>query len=490
MWCIGKNRVRPLLAALGMVVLLAGRGWPQPFAYVTTFGPVIAVIDLATGRQVASIDGGGGESYWIAMSADESLVAASMHDSTGVALIDSTSNTLIATVGGVGTEPEAVAIDSTGSTVYVADEANDTLYAVDAATRNVTGPVVLENCGEPENMRISPDDTALYLACTDGTYVRVATAGFAQATLKSASPNRPSLSDPHGVVLNSTGTRMYYTDGVDSFELDTATGLDTGTAFLGCSLYNGALSPDDSRLYCVEESNNLRVYDVSDGNDVTNLMLGVGSAAGVAPNPDGSAVYVPVSNAGGALIAAVLQVDSTSLEVVDVLGVKSLTATFPRPRDIVIQQGTPATTTSSTMVGCPTTTTSTTTSTTNTTLPPGCPEGATFVSLNCRLERLLAQVRATDLGPLGAGLEKRLAKAKNLKEQAEQKCRDGNAKKSGRGLRKAGSKVGAFAGKVRSLRGRNTIPDDVRNALTMQADPIRDDMKTLQERVSCPADAS
>ena len=265
---------------------LAG-GAGGPFAYVAISGQV-SVIDLSTEMEVTTL-ATGGDPYWVAISSNGATVAASLHNSTGVALIDGTTNSLLGVVSGVGSEPEAVAVNSTGSTVYVADESGEDLYVVDVASETVTaGPIDLSSdCDEPENMVISPDDAFLYITCagfSNSTAIRVATAGFAITTVASG------LNDPHGIALNAAGTRLYYTDGTDVFEWDTGSQADTGTTFAGCEMYFGAVRPDGTQLYCQEESGDLIIYDTSSGNLLASIDTG-GDA--VAVSPDGTRAYVP-----------------------------------------------------------------------------------------------------------------------------------------------------------------------------------------------------
>ena len=284
------------LAAVGLLAFhlnansgLAGTAG-GPFAYVANGAGQVSVIDLSTETESTTI-ATGGDPYWVAISSDGTTVAASLHNSTGVALIDGTTNLLLGVVGGVGSEPEAVAVNSTGSTVYVADESGENLYVVDVSSETVTaGPIDLSaTCGEPENMVISPDDAFLYITCADfsnSNAIRVATAGFAITTVASG------LNDPHGIALNAAGTRLYYTDGTDVFEWNTGTQADTGTTFSGCNMYFGAVSPDGTQLYCQEEFGDLIIYDTSDGSLLATINTG-GDA--VAAGPDGTRAYVPVS---------------------------------------------------------------------------------------------------------------------------------------------------------------------------------------------------
>jgi YVTN family beta-propeller protein len=459
----------------GALLLAAARPAPAaPFAYVTTFRDYVSVIDLATGMHVTAISTGGGESYWIAASRDGSLVAASLHDNTGIALLDPSTHTRIATVGlpAVNAEPEAIAVNGNGTTVFVADETNDTLSVIDVASRTiVAGPIAVTGCSEPENMVISPDDSALYIACANGgssSTVRVgATSPYPVSLVANTS------GDTHGIALNSTGTRLYYGDGGNTVEYDTAMGLPTGKTFTGCELYNGALSPDDSRLFCVEEASTLEIYDVATGNLLGSpIPLGSSSATGVAALQTGSPVYVAVSS--GSLV----EVSPATQAVTNTLAVMG--DNNPNPRDVVIVRE-----------ATPTTTTTTAVPATTTTTLAGCVRAPTFASLNCRLAALIAQVDAeSTLGNLKRRLLNGVRQAKKRKEKAEATCRNGKRPPASRELRKSFRKMASFVALLRSRRGRQVIPDGVRATIGDAATPIRDDLKALRSSVRCPDDAA
>lgn len=305
---LGRNRVFPASLLLGL--LAAAPVGAAPFAYVANFGnpPSVSVIDLATEAVVTTIPAPDGtDPYWVAISRNGSVVAVTLHDDTGVLLIDATTNSSLGVVGGVGEEPEAVAVNSTGTTVYVADEQPSStegeLYVVDVATRSVTaGPIRIDElegmeiCDEPENMVISPDDRFLYIACAGDTVIRVDTSTF------SILPIADDTDDAHGVALSCDGTRLYYGDtsvpdeGAQAFEWNTQTQALTGTVFDDCELYNGAVSPDGSQLYCVEENRSVKIYDTASGNLLKEIDFGSCCSAGVAVHPLGGKIYVPVSS--------------------------------------------------------------------------------------------------------------------------------------------------------------------------------------------------
>jgi hypothetical protein len=131
--------------------------------------------------------------------------------------------------------------------------------------------------------------------------------------------------------------------------------------------------------------------------------------------------------------------------------------------------------------GAISTTTTTVAVTTTTTLPGECgPRAATFDSIICRLERLVAAVEdAQDLGRLARGLDgavtKSLAKAREAKTRAD----GGDAKKAKKSLKKAAHFLRGFIHRLKSLSGRKVIPPATRMMLDDAAEPIYADMKTL-----------
>lgn len=133
-------------------------------------------------------------------------------------------------------------------------------------------------------------------------------------------------------------------------------------------------------------------------------------------------------------------------------------------------------------------TTTTTTAVTTTTSPSGaCTEEATFASLNCRLGALLSRVTTGgDLGRLTTRLTRAVTKAKQRKEQAEDHCSAGDARRAGTALKKALRKVVTFDAAVRSGNGRRVLVAEVREELRSAAAGIRRDLRTLRGALVCP----
>lgn len=134
-----------------------------------------------------------------------------------------------------------------------------------------------------------------------------------------------------------------------------------------------------------------------------------------------------------------------------------------------------------------TTATSTTTSstTTTTTLVVGCGvRAATFASILCRLDALLATVQsAQDLGKTQTALVNGGAAARSKTQAAEGDATAGKKKPASNALKKAARKMIGFSHRLRSLSSRKKIPLATRNALLAEADPIRDDLKALRKQL-------
>jgi hypothetical protein len=155
-------------------------------------------------------------------------------------------------------------------------------------------------------------------------------------------------------------------------------------------------------------------------------------------------------------------------------------AGFPPPST------TASTTTTITTTTTPTSSTTTPTSTTTTTtLASGCGvRAATFASIICRLEALLATVdAASDLGTTKTALRNGVAAALSKTQAADDSVTAGRKKPASNALKKAARKLIDFDHRLRSLRSRKNIPADTRAALLGDAGPILDDLKTLRKQL-------
>ena len=118
------------------------------------------------------------------------------------------------------------------------------------------------------------------------------------------------------------------------------------------------------------------------------------------------------------------------------------------------------------------------TTATTTTVPPGCAPAMTFPSIRCRLEALVEDVgTAGDLGVLQAKLESLASDALAKADAAETATRARQRKNL---LKAVAKKLASFSARVRSRKGRNTIPEGTRTRVTGAADAIRTDVLALR----------
>jgi hypothetical protein len=134
-------------------------------------------------------------------------------------------------------------------------------------------------------------------------------------------------------------------------------------------------------------------------------------------------------------------------------------------------------------VAAPSTTSTTTvadsTSTSSTTLP-GCGAVATYASIDCRLDDLVASLDAAqDLGRLKSGLVNAATKARTKKQQAEGSVATGKKKQEKKAMKKAVKALTSFLHRASSRSARKLIPPATRHMLTDQTNRILADMKTL-----------
>jgi YVTN family beta-propeller protein len=85
--------------------------------------------------------------------------------------------------------PRAVALDSTGSTLFVTGQRSGKVYAIDTSTGRVKASVAV--CSEPVGVLVSQDDADVYVACTqDDEIVEVSAASMTVAA-SVATPRKP-----------------------------------------------------------------------------------------------------------------------------------------------------------------------------------------------------------------------------------------------------------------------------------------------------------
>jgi len=130
-----------------------------------------------------------------------------------------------------------------------------------------------------------------------------------------------------------------------------------------------------------------------------------------------------------------------------------------------------------------TTTTSTTaasssTSTTTTTLLGGCAVEATFDSILCRLDALIAEAQtASDLGRLKGGI---VGSAQKAKKQCAKAAMLGTGKSASNQVKKCSKSLDTFRHKLDSNNAHKIVPEATRNLFRDQAAQLRTDANSLR----------
>lgn len=127
---------------------------------------------------VATIDVGAGTTpYGIAVTPDGSKVFVSNSTAGSVSVIDTATRVVTSTItSNIGSTPVGIAINSTGTTAYVGNYTAGIVTAIDIATDATTSHNIAaatgHQCDWVLNLRVSFDDSQLFLACQDDSRVQ------------------------------------------------------------------------------------------------------------------------------------------------------------------------------------------------------------------------------------------------------------------------------------------------------------------------------
>jgi YVTN family beta-propeller protein len=220
-------------------------------------------------------------------------------DGTNVDVIDTATNTIVATVP-VGTTCSGVAVSPDGSHVYLTCNSS-ALHVIDTATNTATQSAAGTFTGTPSAVAVHPDGTRVYVV--DGPQVRV----IDTATLSVVA----SISDPSlgatTMAINPAGTRLYVGGGNNGvlIVMDlTTNSVVTEIGGLAFTYYT-AITPDGAKVYTGRlQGYPIHVIDAATNTLTTNIPIPQG-VAGLAINPAGTRLY---SLAAG----------SSSLQVIDI----------------------------------------------------------------------------------------------------------------------------------------------------------------------------
>jgi YVTN family beta-propeller protein len=230
--------------------------------------------------------------------------------SNSVSVIDTASNTVVATVG-VGMNPFEVAITPDGTRAYVTNFLSNSVSVIDTASNTVVNTVGVG--ANPNGVAITPDGTRAYVTIQTSNVSVIDTASNTVVARVGVGMN------PFGVAITPDGTRAYVTIGnFGSYSvsvIDTASNTVVATVGVGNGPDWVAITPDGTRAYVANSfSNSVSVIDTASNTVVATVGVGM-SPGGVAITPDGTRAYVTNAN-------------SSSVSVIDTAS-NTVTATVP-----------------------------------------------------------------------------------------------------------------------------------------------------------------
>src|SRR5216684_4503527 len=231
--------VECLLFLLGMALAIPAQA--QTHAYIVNTGSnSVSVIDTTSNTVVATVSVGGSP-LEVAITPDGTRVYVTNGTDNTLSVIDTASNTVVATVG-VGAGPTAVAITPDGTRVYVTT--GDAVSVIDATSNTVVATVGVSGLG----VAITPDGTRAYVATFGPVSVIDTATNTVVATVVLGEDYQNS---PIGVAITPDGTRAYFTNsGVASVSglgsvsvIDTASNIVVATVGVGAFAQGVAITP-------------------------------------------------------------------------------------------------------------------------------------------------------------------------------------------------------------------------------------------------------
>ena len=258
----------------------------------------------------------------------------------GISVIDLATNSVVKTIN-VGAQPSGLSVTPGGEFVYVPMFGEDIVKVIDTSTNTVVATIT-GSFAKPISSAVTPDGKRVYVTNRNGKYITVIdsdplslTCNTVLTTVTVAGPTwDPPVSGvvkafPIDIAITPDGSRAYVTktfsDVISVVDIDPAspdyhtvidTVQDTG-ATLASQQPNLAITPDGTRAYVSNTpTGTVTVIDTDPINanyhTVVSSVTGLISPTGLDVTPDGANVYV----AGGASFAGTVTVIDTGTNAV------------------------------------------------------------------------------------------------------------------------------------------------------------------------------
>jgi YVTN family beta-propeller protein/VCBS repeat-containing protein len=202
----------------------------------------------------------------------------------------------------VDRDPSGVAFNADGSRAYVTNKYDKTVSVVNTTTGGVVATIKVPY--GPNAVVVSPvaGQNRAYVAMTTGVAV-IDTATNKLVDVNPATTTVDSIkvgASPSALAINSTGTRLYVSNGGSSTVsvINTATNTEITKVTVGSQPSGLAVSPDDSRVYALSRySDKVTVFSAATNQVIGSAAVG-DSPRGIVLSPNGQVAYVTNYNSG------------------------------------------------------------------------------------------------------------------------------------------------------------------------------------------------
>jgi YVTN family beta-propeller protein len=301
----------------------------QSFAYVPD-GTNVSVIDTGTNTVVATLSGLGSP-FGVAVTPNGSFAYVTNFQGTTVSVIDRT-NTVVATVPGLA-QPFTIAVTPSGAFAYTGNLGNDTVSVINTATNGVVATIPLPHGSAPVGVAILPNSSFVYVS-DQGTntvsVINTATNAVVASVPVGASPAFLA-STPNGVfvyVPNFGSTTVSI--------ISTATNSVVATVPVGTHPDAVAVRPDGAIAYVSNKDDNT----ISAISTATNSVLSVtpvgNGPSEIAFSADGSFAYIV--NLNGGTVSVLETASNTIVATIPIVSGVQTIAVSPADNDSSFSQ--------------------------------------------------------------------------------------------------------------------------------------------------------
>jgi YVTN family beta-propeller protein len=321
---------------VGLVVAAAVCGGPEaaPFAYITNeLSGSVSVIDTATNGVVATVPVGAAP-IGVAVNPSGTRVYVGLGGANSVAVVDASTNTVVASIPVTG-NPTGIAINPSGTRVYATTLFSNNVSVIDTATNTVVATIPVGTT--PFGIVVHPNGSRAYVAIV-GTQTNL---GSTVQVIDTAANNVIASVTvglaPQVVAVNPSGTLVYATTAVPAGldVIDTATNRVVRSIPLSGSPGGVAFNPGGTRIYvALFETDSVAVIDAATSAVIATIPVGT-SPIGIAVTPSGARVYV--ANGDSDDVSVIDTVTNTVIATIPVGMVPVAFGSFIGP-DVVVPQ--------------------------------------------------------------------------------------------------------------------------------------------------------